>query len=287
MSEPAPATRLGTCLVCGVEIEQRDDLGTGLWLPKHCSEACDRITERKGEQRTEYFVEARRAHLQRNALAAANLRPEIAKGQLSLESLPRLYKEAWRGGGVDPARYEEIVGVVRDFVKVPALLRGAGVASVLYLWGDKGLGKTWICEAAVGYAVKEMREGAVFTSHEEMCAEVKRAYSSAPQDRDAVEVRIVEGFTDVPVLSIDDVGRKTSATEWELNLLLRVVDERIRMSRATLVSSNYSVKQLYELWSDADDARKTKLAELLCDRLSDQRRAISLRMSGTSLRREK
>lgn len=275
--------------VCTTQIEQEHRIYEGLsneWWPTRCH-ACDTTMEQRGVQRTAYYGESRKRLRLRERLASANLRPEMRAGSVTLENLPDLYASSRTSGGVTPERYREVATAVKDFVSLPPLLRTSGVASIVYIYGPKGVGKSWLAEAAVAHAVLELGLSGEFTSHEAICAAVLRSFASDGVTKEESQAAVIGGLQGVGLLAIDDVGRKTTATEWELNTLLRVVDERYRLSRPTIISSNYAVKELYELWSDAEDPRKTKLAELLCDRLADAKHAISLPMLGRSLRRER
>jgi DNA replication protein DnaC len=277
---------------CVTEIEQERDavleqtLGGEQWRPTLCA-SCDAMLEEFNKAKSQHFIRAGQDHLRRNHLAEANLNDEAATGRRTLDTLPDLYAETRIHGGVHPDRYREIAQIVKDHVSVPPLLRTSGIASILYLHGEKGTGKTWLLEAAVAYAIRELGRGAVFTSPIKVWADIKAGFGGEGKDAEArSEARVISDLSGCALLAIDDIARKTTPTEWEISILLQVVDERYRTNRATLVSSNYSVADLFALWSDANDPRKTKNVELLCDRLSDKRAAISVLMSGKSLRRE-
>lgn len=290
MTTTAPATRLGPCLRCKVEIEQEAyeapwaDDGLPRWRPSLC-DLCDAEVEEEGRKRLADFADAERQHLQRNHLASAGLGADTTSGRRTLDTLPDLYAETRIQGGVHPERYREIAQIVKDFITVPPLLRTSGIASILYLHGEKGTGKTWLLEAAVAYVIRDLGRGSVFTSPIKLWADIKAGFGDG-DDQAKSEARVIADLSGCAVLAIDDIARKTSPTEWEVSMLLQVVDERYRLNRPTLVSSNYAVKDLFSLWSDVDDPRKTQNVELLADRLSDKRAAISVLMSGKSLRRE-
>lgn len=284
-------TRTALCLDCKLDIEQQsyqapwDPDGDPRWKPTLCG-ICDEKREKAGQERSQYFLDCEREHIRRNLTAGANLSGETATCRRTLDSLPTLYAETRIQGGVHPDRYREIAQIVKDHVTVPPLLRTSGIASILYLHGEKGTGKTWLLEAAVGYVIRELGRGGVFTSPIKVWADIKAGFSG-DDDQAKSEARVISDLTGCALLAIDDIARKTTPTEWEMGILLQIIDERYRTNRPTLVSSNYSVPELFKLWSDTDDPRKTKNVELLCDRLSDKRAAISVLMSGKSLRREK
>lgn len=282
---------MGTCLDCNAAVEQEsyqapwDPDGDPRWKPMLC-DLCDVKREDAGQQRSQFFLDSEREHIRRNLTAGANLSGETATGRRTLDNLPDLYAETRIQGGVHPERYREIAQIVKDHVTVPPLLRTSGIASILYLHGEKGTGKTWLLEAAVAYVIRKLARGAVFTSPIKLWADIKAGFGDNPDEKAQSEARVISDLTSCALLAIDDIARKTTPTEWEIGILLQIIDERYRANRATLVSSNYSVADLFKMWSDADDPRKTKNVELLADRLSDKRAAISVLMSGKSLRRE-
>lgn len=286
-----PTTRLGNCLDCKAEIEQEpyqapwDEHGDPRWKPMLC-DLCNEKREKAGQERSQFFLDSEREHIRRNLTAGANLNSESSSGRRTLDTLPDLYAETRIHGGVHPERYREIAQIVKDHVSVPPLLRTSGIASILYLHGEKGTGKTWLLEAAVAYVIRELGRGAVFTSPIKVWGDIKAGFGANADEKAQSEARVISDLSGCALLAIDDIARKTTPTEWEVSILLQVVDERYRLNRPTLVSSNYSVQDLFKLWSDVDDPRKTKNVELLCDRLSDKRAAISVLMSGKSLRRE-
>jgi DNA replication protein DnaC len=272
-------TRSAECLDCHTQIEQ-EKVGP-IWLPLRCA-ACDEKIAAKARDLTKSFIDTKAEHVRRNALAGANVSPDVASGRLTLDNLAKLYAETRINGGVPVYRYTEIVTLVKDFVSIPTLLRSVGMKSILILEGDPGTGKTWLLEAAIGHVVRELCRSAVFVSPLELWAQIKGA-----DDREKSEAQVMADLTNCAVLGIDDIARKTSPTEWEIAMLLQIIDTRYRQNRPTLISSNYDADGLFKLWSDGSDGRKTQNVRLLCDRLADKKAAITISLNGRSLRRER
>jgi DNA replication protein DnaC len=286
VTDTAPTTRTGKCLVCQEPIEQTFNV---LWLPKYCSDACSDKAEADGRQRSQFFAEAAVAHHRRDMLAEANVRPDVSEGRLTLDRLPDLYDETRIVGGVERMRYREIVKLVTDFITLPPLLRASNGLSILYLYGEngvdknKGTGKTWLLEAAVGHVIREMEQPAVFTTPIKMWTEITATYQD---QREETTAHMLDRLIGCYFLAMDDLGRKTTPTRWELEMMLQVADERYRLSRPTAYTSNYNVSELHDLWSDRDDPKKSSTVKLLCDRLADSK-ALHVPMNGKSLRRGK
>jgi DNA replication protein DnaC len=256
-------------------IEQRLAFGS-IYLPKFCSETCDEIAVQRAARRSQGFAEAKKEHTINNLLAEANVPQDVWRGRLTLDELPRLYTEARQAGGVDPSRYAEIIAIVRDYVDSP------DSGGVVYLYGDKGVGKTWIVQCAVARAVRNHIRPAIFTTHEDILAAVKDAFG----EREASEHDALARFTATKLLGIDDLGRRAAATEWELTTLLRVIDERYRFNRPMILSSNYDLNALAHIWGSHGEVH-AHTAKLICDRLGDAKKALHIKMAGRSLRKEK
>src|SRR5438034_11591896 len=139
----------------------------------------------------------------------------------------------------DPARapvYDE----VREFVDgiSERLDEGRG----LWLMGDVGTGKTALAMLVSKAAVEAGRTVAIY-SLPRLLARIRRTY-----DAEAGEDSYLDFFdrlTSVDLLHVDDLGAEKSS-DWVLEQLYAIVDERYQSHRSMVVTTNLRVEELEE-----------------------------------------
>jgi DNA replication protein DnaC len=139
----------------------------------------------------------------------------------------------------DPARapvFEE----VRDYVEAISerLEDGRG----LWLMGDVGTGKTALAMLVSKTAVEAGHSVAIY-SLPRLLARIRRTY-----DAEAGEDSYLEFFqrlTSVDLLHIDDLGAE-KRSDWVLEQLYAIVDERYESQRSMVVSTNLAQDELEE-----------------------------------------
>jgi DNA replication protein DnaC len=143
----------------------------------------------------------------------------------------------------DMARQPEtraVVAFVRDYVdNLEARLdEGNG----LWLSGDVGTGKTTLAMLVSSAAVEAGRSVAIY-SLPRLLARIRRTY-----DADATEdsyLSFFERLTSVDLLHIDDLGAE-KRSDWVLEQLYAIVDERYEAERAMVVTTNLDEAALEE-----------------------------------------
>ena len=133
-----------------------------------------------------------------------------------------------------------VVGAVRTFVDEldENLESGRG----LWLMGDVGTGKTSLA-MLVSKAALELGRSVAIYSLPRLLARIRRTY-----DADAGEQSYLEFFerlTAVDLLHIDDLGAE-KRSDWVLEQLYALVDERYESQRAVLVTTNLDQAELEE-----------------------------------------
>lgn len=228
--------REGICEVCGsgtvFTVEERYIEGFDKWFaapntgPRACSEPCSvEVARRDAEQRK---VEAAEA-------AAAD------------EAIRRV-RVANANGAVWPRfRGATIEGLVPELAKLDA------DASVI-LTGPTGTGKTfqawaWWQRWAVGRETTSLSEVPQFYTAPDLLEQIRRSYSGKALvlDSDAL-------------LVVDDLGVERP-TEWVLEQLYRIVDERYRLRKPLVVTTNLGGGELRDRLGDRVVSR---LAEMCC-----------------------
>ncbi|MGH2991675.1 MAG: ATP-binding protein [Solirubrobacterales bacterium] len=133
-----------------------------------------------------------------------------------------------------------VVGVVREYVDdlEARLDTGRG----LWLMGDVGTGKTSLAMLVSKAALEQGRSVAIY-SLPRLLARIRRTY-----DADAGEQSYLEFFhrlTAVDLLHLDDLGAE-KRTDWVLEQLYSLIDERYESQRAIVVTTNLDQVRLEE-----------------------------------------
>jgi DNA replication protein DnaC len=167
----------------------------------------------------------------------------------------RLQRARARGvSSVIPARYRGVsferppvteiepmvVRVVRTFTEEldENLASGKG----LWLMGDTGTGKTTLA-MLVSKAALELRRSVAIYSLPKLLARIRRTYDAEAGEASYLE--FFERLTAVDLLHIDDLGAE-KRSDWVLEQLYALVNERYEGKRSILVTTNLDQAQLEE-----------------------------------------
>lgn len=138
------------------------------------------------------------------------------------------------GPNIDPADAFQVAQAKR-------LVMAAAIASrSIYLGGECGIGKTHLSAAYLNYAYAHGRTG--------MFVSILVVLNTLYQSLDRAEgqpnwATILDRFVNADILVLDDVGQE-KVTEKSNEVLFQLLNARIVAGKATVVSSNYSPKEL-------------------------------------------
>ena len=108
----------------------------------------------------------------------------------------------------------------------------------LYFYGDTGTGKTHamyaLMKSCIGYGYS-CRLG----DFGEMCRKIRSAFNS-----DVSEQSLRDEFLNLDVLFLDDLGLKSSASDYEYDVFYDILDRRICNCLPTVISSNKTPQQV-------------------------------------------
>jgi DNA replication protein DnaC len=172
---------------------------------------------------------------------------------------PRLQRARSAGiNSVIPARYRGvsfdrppitgidsvIVNAVRDWVDNlgPNLEAGRG----LWLMGDTGTGKTSLAMLVSKEILKQGRTTAIY-SLPKLLARIRSTYDADPGDESYAD--FFERLCDVDMLHLEDLGTE-KRTEWVLEQLYALINERYERQRSVMVTTNFDQAQLEEQLGD-------------------------------------
>jgi DNA replication protein DnaC len=154
----------------------------------------------------------------------------------------------------DP-RSRAVVSAVRDYTGNLAdnLATGRG----LWLSGDVGTGKTTLAMLVSKLAVEAGRTVAIY-SLPRLLARIRRTYDAQDESYSGFFDRL----TSVDLLQIDDLGAEKQS-EWVLEQLYSIVDERYVTERSIIVTTNLPFEKLSEQVGERTVSRIAEMCEQL------------------------
>lgn len=131
---------------------------------------------------------------------------------------------------------------VYDFQK----WRDEGVG--LYIYSEaRGSGKTMAASAICGSICAKYNIASRFSKAEDFIAEVKKTFdnkkSYGSRDNDTLSVDRIRKYYDTELLVLDDLG-VTKITEWGQGVLHDLINERYKLNRLCVITSNFRPKDL-------------------------------------------
>jgi DNA replication protein DnaC len=132
------------------------------------------------------------------------------------------------------------VGTVRNYIE--NLNANLGEGRGLWLFGDTGTGKTTLAMLVSKMALEEGRSVAIY-SLPKLLARIRRTYDEEPGGDSYLT--FFERLTAVDLLHIDDFGAE-KRSDWVLEQLYALVNERYEGERSILLTTNLEIDALEE-----------------------------------------
>ncbi len=146
----------------------------------------------------------------------------------------------------------------------------------IYLYGDKGTGKTHIVACIVNELLKK-RYRVLFTNFFEITKDIKATYNRISTIN---ESDLINEIVEVDFLIIDDIGteslKKNGEDTWIQEKIYDVLNKRYNERKPTIFTSNNSLKEL---------ANERGMLDKSVDRIMEMSTMI-LKIEGQSFRRE-
>jgi DNA replication protein DnaC len=145
----------------------------------------------------------------------------------------------------------EVRGFIEDLDH--RLAEGRG----LWLFGDTGTGKTTLAMLISKAALEAGRTVAIY-SLPKLLAQIRRTYDSEPGGDSYLS--FFERLTSVDLLHIDDLGAE-KRSDWVLEQLYALVNERYETERSMLITTNLPHEELEEQIGSRTVSRLTQMCD--------------------------
>jgi DNA replication protein DnaC len=129
----------------------------------------------------------------------------------------------------------------------------------LWIFGGTGTGKTTLA-MLVSKAALEAGKSVAIYSLPKLLARIRRTYDSEPGGDSYLS--LFELLSSVDLLHIDDLGAE-KRSDWVLEQLYAIVDERYATNRSILVTTNLEVGALEEQIGERTVSRLAEMCETL------------------------
>jgi DNA replication protein DnaC len=130
----------------------------------------------------------------------------------------------------------------------------------LWITGDVGTGKTTLAMLVSRHAIEAGKSVAIY-SLPRLLARIRRTYDA--DSREDSYLAFFDRLTSVDLLHLDDLGAEKQS-DWVLEQLYAIVDERYQSQRAMLVTTN--LVDVEELEKQVGERTVSRLAEM-CEQL--------------------
>ena len=127
----------------------------------------------------------------------------------------------------------------------------------LWLFGDTGTGKTTLA-MLISKAALEAGKSVAIYSLPKLLARIRRTYDSAPGGDNYLS--FFERLTSVDLLHIDDLGAE-KRSDWVLEQLYALVNERYEAQRSVLITTNLQHEALEEQIGSRTVSRLTEICD--------------------------
>jgi len=166
--------------------------------------------------------------------------------------------------------------------KLPASLKiqtdGFDVGKGYYIWGGVGTGKTYfICALVRSYLLKLQEKRRLHLTLRlpkiagvpEILMSIKDSYKDGST---ISEQEIIRRCSDYPCLILDDLGVE-KPSEWVMQTLYAIIDNRYKDDKQTLFTSNLSLDRIQERIGDRIPSRIAEMCDIVQIKGSDRRLA--------------
>lgn len=147
-----------------------------------------------------------------------------------------------------------------------------------YFYGNVGTGKTYLASIIAQEILKRGRN-VIFATVPTISMQIRSSYNNKTGYSEA---QILEKLYKVPTLILDDIGIE-KPTRFVCSTLCNIFNERYNARLQTIMTSNYSLKEMAEIFNNPSDSQKTLDGTRIYDRCKQM--CFPIELKGGSRRR--
>lgn len=158
---------------------------------------------------------------------------------------------------------KNIVNLYNEMIKTKTI-------KSMYIYGDFGIGKTYISMAMANGISKHLNKKVIFIYTSELVSMIKEGFNNQEK---AIRVNnLIEDIKSVDVLFLDDIGAEY-ANEWFYNeYLLAILNDRLNAKKPTFFNSNFSLNNLQK--NIESKIKNTEQSNVIVGRIMDRIRSF-------------
>ena len=131
---------------------------------------------------------------------------------------------------------------LRDIAKpILSAIKSREPGQGVFLWGKVGRGKTYVASAIMRYFILNGRT-AKRARFRDIAHEIQMTY-----DGQGSTDTVLGKYVKADLMSIEDVGTgKTIASEFDIEILLKLIDKRMEAKKTTIITSNKNMEGMVD-----------------------------------------
>jgi len=184
----------------------------------------------------------------------------------------------------EPERFLKYLGIPKEYLQcsfenfqgndilVKGFQRYCSKVQSLLLIGICGCGKTHIVVAVMRELVKQnvSISRMEFKPARKLLQEIKASYDNKIISES--EVSILQRYGSKPLLILDDFGFDETPSDWQVNILYSLLDERINQSVKTIITTNLSLEEIEDKFGSRIASRLSGFINLKIKNMPDYRK---------------
>lgn len=126
----------------------------------------------------------------------------------------------------------------------------------LYFYGRPGSGKTHLACAITKYIIKTKLIPVIFVQSIDLLLELRDF------DKKVSELEMIERFTNIPLLIIDDFGTE-KLTDWAQQVFYKIINDRLLTKKPIIITTNYNLQELENRLGERISSRIASICKVI------------------------